>query len=148
MVTKCQFLNSIAVDENMCYSFLICMLSQTILLTLSTSVTVSFLDFFQGIERLQRREAICEEVKNALKPFYRHKEISKENYKYIFSRAAEKVGIEEDVTFWLCVSILPIIHKINPALGRDGFTGWKGGLARRGAGGAIFHDRAKILKIK
>ena len=66
---------------------------QTMLLTLSTSITVSFLDFFQGIERLQRREVICEEVKNALKPFYRHKEISKENYKYIFSRAAEKVGI-------------------------------------------------------
>ena len=46
----------------------------------------------EGIERLQRREAICEEVKKALKPFYKYKEISKESYKYIFSRAAEKIS--------------------------------------------------------
>ncbi|CAB4016410.1 Hypothetical predicted protein, partial [Paramuricea clavata] len=45
-----------------------------------------------GIERLQRREMIREEVRNALKPFYRHGELSKENYKYIYGRAVEKIS--------------------------------------------------------
>ena len=74
------------------------------------SITLSCFNFFQGIERLQRREMICEEVRNALTPFYRHGEISKENYKYIYGRAVEKVGMEDIAAIsylgsWLCVNL-------------------------------------------
>jgi hypothetical protein len=53
---------------------------------------------------------ICEEVRNSLKPFYRHGEISKENYKYIYGRAVEKVGMEDIAAIsylgsWLCVNL-------------------------------------------
>lgn len=34
------------------------------------------------------------EVEKALKPYYAHGEISKEDYKSIYNRAFEKVGVE------------------------------------------------------
>lgn len=55
---------------------------------------MQFCFFLQGIERLKRKQLISDELKEALKPFYRHKEISKDDYKYIYGRAFEKVGID------------------------------------------------------
>ena len=48
--------------------------------------------FFQGIERLRRNQQIQDEVKGALMIFYRHKEITKEEYKYIYTRAVKKAS--------------------------------------------------------
>ena len=42
--------------------------------------------------RLQRNQKISDEVSEALKPFYRYKEITKEQYKQIYKRAMEKVS--------------------------------------------------------
>ena len=45
------------------------------------------------------------------------------------------------------MSILPIIHRINPALGRDGFTGWRGAWPDGVQGVLFFMIEQKILKI-
>ena len=45
----------------------------------------------QGIARLQRHEQIVDEVKLALKPFFKHGEINKDDYKLIMRKSVEKV---------------------------------------------------------
>lgn len=50
---------------------------------------------FQGIARLQRHEQIVDEVKLALKPFFRHGEITKDDYKVIMRKSVEKVCLRE-----------------------------------------------------
>ena len=45
----------------------------------------------QGIARLQRHEQIVDEVKLALKPFFQHGEINKDDYKLIMRKSVEKV---------------------------------------------------------
>lgn len=45
----------------------------------------------QGIARLQRHEQIVDEVKLALKPFFKHGEITKDDYKLIMRKSVEKV---------------------------------------------------------
>ena len=47
--------------------------------------------FFQGIARLQRHQQILDEVKLALKPFYRQGKITKDDYKLIMKKSVEKV---------------------------------------------------------
>ena len=47
--------------------------------------------FFQGIARLQRHQQIVDEVKLALKPFYRQGKITKDDYKLIMKKSVEKV---------------------------------------------------------
>lgn len=51
----------------------------------------SFLSFCQGIVRLQRQQQIVDEVKLALKPFFRRGEITKDDYKLIMRKSVEKV---------------------------------------------------------
>ena len=46
---------------------------------------------FQGIARLQRQQQIVDEVKLALKPFFRRGEVSKDDYKLIMKKSVEKV---------------------------------------------------------
>ena len=50
-----------------------------------------FVFFFQGIARLQRHQQIVDEVKLALKPFYRQGKITKDDYKLIMKKSVEKV---------------------------------------------------------
>ena len=50
---------------------------------------------FQGIARLQRHEQIVDEVKLALKPFFRRGEITKDDYKVIMRKSVEKVCLRE-----------------------------------------------------
>ena len=47
--------------------------------------------FFQGIARLQRHQQIVDEVKLALKPFYRQGKITKDDYKLVMKKSVEKV---------------------------------------------------------
>ena len=42
---------------------------------------------------MHRQQEIQDEVKVALKPYYYNKEITKEEYKYIYKRAVKKVNI-------------------------------------------------------
>ena len=51
---------------------------------------LSFLSL-QGIARLQRHEQIVDEVKLALKPFFKHGKINKDDYKLIMRKSVEKV---------------------------------------------------------
>lgn len=44
-----------------------------------------------GIARLQRHEQIVDEVKLALKPFFKHGEINKDDYKLIMRKSVEKI---------------------------------------------------------
>jgi len=44
-----------------------------------------------GIARLQRHEQIIDEVKLALKPFFKHGEIDKDDYKLIMRKSVEKI---------------------------------------------------------
>lgn len=46
---------------------------------------------FQGIARLQRQQQIVDEVKLALKPFFKRGEVSKDEYKLIMKKSVDKV---------------------------------------------------------
>ena len=54
-------------------------------------MTHFFFWYLQGIARLQRHEQIIDEVKLALKPFFKHGEIDKDDYKLIMRKSVEKV---------------------------------------------------------
>ena len=58
--------------------------------------------FFQGIARLQRHEQIVDEVKLALKPFFKHGEITKDDYKLIMRKSVEKVCVEVIYSLEFC----------------------------------------------
>lgn len=59
---------------------------------ITTAVHFTFFYCFQGIARLQRQQQIVDEVKLALKPFFRRGEITKDGYKLIMKKSVEKVG--------------------------------------------------------
>lgn len=46
---------------------------------------------FQGIARLQRQQQIVDEVKLALKPFFKRGEVSKDEYKLIMKKSVDKI---------------------------------------------------------
>ena len=48
---------------------------------------------FQGIARLQRQQQIVDEVKLALKPFFKGGEVSKDEYKLIMKKSVDKVRL-------------------------------------------------------
>lgn len=58
---------------------------------ITTAAHFTFFYCFQGIARLQRQQQIVDEVKLALKPFFRRGEITKDGYKLIMKKSVEKV---------------------------------------------------------
>lgn len=75
-----------------------------------------------GIARLQRHEQIVDEVKLALKPFFRHEEITKDEYKIIMRKSVEK--IKESSSSVDRERVSRLVKKYIKKIKGDKFSGW------------------------